>query len=91
VSSPVNFTVFRAEKHFEAKISSFFIPKEKFWLLKFSSDYFRKKVIYQKSTQFWLAWHSPFQYGPVIKLPLNICQCHMVNHMELTNAQRLQF
>ena len=31
----------------------------------------------------------PFQYGPVIKLPLHISQCHMVNHMALTNAKRL--
>ena len=30
-----------------------------------------------------------FQYGPVIKLPLHISQCHMVNHMALTNAKRL--
>ena len=30
-----------------------------------------------------------FQYGPVIKLPLHIS--HMVDHMALTNAQRLQF
>ena len=35
--------------------------------------------------------YYPFQYGPVIKLPLHISQCHMVNHMALTNAQRLQF
>ena len=33
--------------------------------------------------------YSPFQYGPVIKLPLHISQCHMVNHMALTNAKRL--
>ena len=33
----------------------------------------------------------PFQYGPVIKLPLHISQCHMVNHMALTNPQWLQF
>jgi hypothetical protein len=32
-----------------------------------------------------------FQYGQVIKLPLHISQCHMVNHMALTNPQRLQF
>ena len=32
---------------------------------------------------------GPFQYGPVIKLPLHISQCHMVNHMALTNAKRL--
>ena len=32
---------------------------------------------------------TPFQYGPVIKLPLHISQCHMVNHMALTNAKRL--
>ena len=32
---------------------------------------------------------TSFQYGPVIKLPLHISQCHMVNHMALTNAKRL--
>ena len=36
-------------------------------------------------------WHLTFQYGPVIKLPLHISQCHMVNHMALTNPQWLQF
>ena len=30
-----------------------------------------------------------FQYGQVIKLPLHISQCHMVNYMALTNAKRL--
>ena len=47
-SSTVNFTVLKAKKHFEAKISSFFIPKENFWLMKIFKWLFQKKGYFVK-------------------------------------------
>ena len=50
----------------------------------FSSFVSFQSIIYQSKDY-------TFQYGQVIKLPLQISQCHTVNHMALTNPQRLQF
>ena len=47
-SSTVNFTVLKVKKHFEAKISSFFIPKEIFWLLKIFKWLFQKRLFLVK-------------------------------------------
>ena len=61
--------------------------------------FWKSLAVFRQTSSGILIWHSnklalldyPFQYGPVIKLPLRISQCHMVNHMALTNLQRLQF
>ena len=52
----------------------------------------RKRTMVHYCTH--LCQQRTFQYGPVIKLPLHISQCHMVNHMAhmaLTDPQWLQF
>ena len=62
--STVNFTVLKAKKHFEAKISSFFIPKKKFWLLKIFKWLFRDPILVGLATSnfknyqnlLWICW-----------------------------------